>query len=160
MDYQFQAPSRRCSATGRELKSGEIYYTVLLEEAGKFIRKDFAGDAWPGPPAQAFGYWKGRVPASDQDQRPRIDNELLVDCFCRLEGQIEPDRLQFRYVLALLLMRRKYLKFEEAKVDGDQEILNLHCSRTKRQYEVINPRMTEEETSRVQEEVLKVLGWQ
>ena len=37
----------------------------------------------------------------------------------RLQCRLEPDRVNFRYVLALLLMRRKRLKFEEAKVAGE-----------------------------------------
>jgi hypothetical protein len=159
MDYQIEANTRRCAATGRELRSGEKFYSVLLDEAGKFIRMDYADDAWPGPPQQVFSFWTGRVPPAD-DRRPRIDDDLLMDCFQRLDGQAAADRLQFRYVVALLLMRRKRLKFEEARLEGDQELLRLRCVRTKTLYEVANPRLTEAETGRVQEEVFRVLGWE
>jgi hypothetical protein len=75
----------------------------------------------------------------------RIDDDLLVDCFQRLEGQTDPGRINFRYVVALLLMRRKRLKFEESRAEGNGEVLILRCARTGARHEVINPGMTEDE---------------
>jgi hypothetical protein len=159
-DYQIEANTRRCAITGRELKPGEKFYSVLLEEGGKFVRRDYSGEAWQGPPASGFSFWTGRIPVGEEDRRPRIDDDMLVDCFGRLEGDADPGRVRFRYVVALLLMRRKRFKFEEARTEGDQEFLLLRCLRTRNQYRVINPRLTEDEMAAVQEEVFKVLGWQ
>ena len=159
-EYQIEASTRRCAATGRDLKPGEKYYSVLLEEAGRLVRRDYAGEAWKGPPEGAFSFWAARVPAQEDGRRPRIDDDLLADCFQRLEGQTDPGRVNFRYVVALLLMRRKRFKFEEARTDGGQEVLSLRCVRTRALHHVINPRLTEEEMAAVQEEVFKVLGWE
>jgi hypothetical protein len=159
MDYQIQANTRRCAATGRDLLPGEKFYSVLLDEDGKFVRKDYGGDAWHGPPEGTFSFWMGRVPAQEQDRRPRFDDEMLVECFQRLEGQTSPEKVNFRYVIALLLMRRKRFKFDEARMEGDVEILRLRCSKTRAQFHVVNPRLTEEQMAAVQEEVVKVLGW-
>lgn len=159
-DYQIQANTRRCAATGRELRPGEIIYSVLLDQAGKLVRQDYALDAWQGPPAEAFSFWRTRVPQEAESRRPRIDDELLLDCLLRLEGQAEPDRVQFRYIVALLLLRRKRLKFEDTQVAGGVETLRLRDTRTRRLHEVINPRLSDDETAAVQEQVFRVLGWQ
>jgi hypothetical protein len=160
MDYQIQANTRRCAVTGRELLPGEKFFTALFDEAGQFHRKDYSSEAWQGPPPNAFSFWSGHVPAQDDARRFRIDDDLLLDCFQRLEGQADPERVQFRYVVALLLMRRKKLKFEEARTAGDQETLCLRCARTGTRYQVTNPRLTEEQMAAVQDEVFRVLGWQ
>jgi hypothetical protein len=159
-DYQIEANTRRCTVTGRELRAGEKFYSVLLDEGGKFHRRDYSSEAWQGPPEGAFSFWSGRIPAGDEVRKPRIDDELLVDCFQRLEGATDPARIRFRYVVALLLMRRKRFKFEEARNEGDQEVLTLRCARTRATYQVTNPRLTEDEMAAVQDEVFKVLGWQ
>ena len=83
-----------------------------------------------------------------------------LDCFERLEGQTEQGRVSFRYVLALLLMRRKRLKFEEARNDGDREVLVLKCGRTGTRHEVANPHLTDEQMAAVQEDVFQALGWE
>lgn len=159
-EYQIQANTRRCAATGRELRPGERVYTVLLDEGGKLVRQDYSSEAWTGPPPGAFSFWVGRVPAQDEKRRPPIDDELLLDCFRRLEGQTEPERVNFRYVVALLLMRRKRFKFEEAQVEDGQEVLALRCTRTRESYKVVNPGLSDDEIVRVQDEVFKVLGWE
>jgi hypothetical protein len=158
-EYQIQPNTKRCAASGRELQPGEKFYSVLLDEGGKFVRQDFAGEAWHGPPANAFSFWAGRVPTAERGRKLRIDDDLLLDCFQRLDGQTEPGQVNFRYVVALLLMRRKRLKFEEARVENGREILRLRCARTGAAYPVVNPRLGEEEMAAVQEEVFKVLGW-
>jgi hypothetical protein len=159
-DYQIQGHTRRCAASGRELRPAEKVYSVLVEEAGKLVRRDYARETWTGPPPGTFSFWIGRVPEANEARRPRIDDELLVDCFRRMEGQTEPDRVQFRYVVALLLMRRKRLKFEEVKVEDGVEYLHLRCPRTRLQFQVVNPHLTDEQMAAVQDEVFKVLGWQ
>jgi hypothetical protein len=159
-DYQIQPSTRRCALTGRELRPGEKVFTALLEDGGKFLRQDYSSEAWQGPPPGAFSFWCGRVPARDEARKPRIDDELLLDCFQRLEGQADPNRVSFRYVVALLLMRRKRLKFDEARKDGERELLYLRCARTGAKHEVVNPRLTEGQMVAVQEEVFKVLGWE
>jgi hypothetical protein len=158
-EYQIQANTRRCTATGRELRPGETFYAVLIDDQGKFIRQDFSSQGWTGPPEGAFSFWKGRVP-EEESRTPRIDDDLLSECFQRLEGQTDPDRLNFRYVVALLLMRRKRLRFEEARKAGDREVLRLRCTRTHAVHEVVNPNLTEEEMATVQDEVFQVLGWE
>jgi hypothetical protein len=159
-DYQIQANTRRCAATGRELRPGEKVHSVLLEAQGKFVRQDFGHEGWVGPPEGAVAHWMGKVPAQDEPRKPRIDDELLLDCFRRLEGAAEPDRVKFRYVVALLLMRRRRLKFEEVRTENGQEVLRLRDPRGRDVHPVVNPRLTDEETAAVQEEVFKVLGWE
>jgi hypothetical protein len=160
IDYQIQPHTRRCFLTGRELKPGEKYFSVLLDEAGQFVRHDYSAEVWQGPPDGAFSFWAGKVPAADGSKRPRIDDEMLLECFGRLEGQDDPSRVNFRYVVALLLMRRKRLKFSAALTEQGREVLRLRDARTGAEHEVVNPGLTDEEMASVQEEVLKVLGWE
>jgi hypothetical protein len=158
-DYQIQANTRRCAASGRELRPGEKCYTVLLDDDGKFVRQDYGVEGWTAPPANAFGFWLGQIPA-DGDRKPRIDDDLLLDCFQRLEGETEPSRINFRYIVALLLMRRKRLRFEEARTQDGLDVLVLRCPRTRQLHVVVNPGLAESELATVQEEVFRVLGWE
>jgi hypothetical protein len=159
-DYQIQAPTRRCAVTGRELQPGEKYVTALLDEGGRFARRDFGPDAWVGPPDNAIAHWAARVPAhGEAAKRPPIDDDLLAECFQRLDGAAEPGQVQFRYVVALLLMRRKRFKFEDVTKDAAGETLILRDIRTGDRYHVADPGLTEEAMTAVQDEVFRVLGW-
>lgn len=159
-EYQIQEITRRCSVSGRDLQPGERFYSVLVDEGGKLIRKDFSEEAWQGPPNGTFGFWAGKVPPRDERRKLRIDDDMLFDCFRRLSGETEPAKINFRYVVALLLMRRKRFKFEEAKHADGHEVLVVRCTRSRETYDVVNPRLNDAEMAAVQEEVFKVLGWE
>jgi hypothetical protein len=160
-EFDIQGPTRVCAATGRELAAGERFYAVLLDEAGKFVRKDFAADAWAGPPAEVVAFWAGRVPASDRPRKPTFNDDLLLDCFHHLTGSGEAGRVNFRYVVALLLMRRRRLKFEDVRrADGGAQVLVVRDAKSGARHEVADPRLSDDEIAAVQDEVFKVLGWE
>ena len=159
--FDIQGPARVCAVSGRELKPGDRYFAALADEDGKFVRRDYAADAWAGPPAGAVAYWAGRVPASDAARKPTFNDGLLADCFQHLAGAAEPDRVNFRYVVALLLMRRKRLKFEDVRRAPDgAHVLVVRDARTGARHEVADPRLGEDEIAAVQVEVFRVLGWE
>lgn len=155
-----QPHTRVCAATGRPLSPGEKYHSVLLDEAGQFVRRDYSVEGWPGPPESCLARWTGKVPAAHQKRRLTFDDDLLMECLERLADETEPSRLQFRYVVALLLLRRRRLKFDDVRrVDG-QEYMQLTCPRTGATFDVFDPRLAEADIAHVQEQVVHVLGWE
>jgi hypothetical protein len=158
-EYQIQPHTRKCTVTGRELQPGERYYTALLEEGDHFVRNDYSKEAWQGPPAQAFSFWTGRVPTPTEPLKPRFDDDLLEECFQRLEGQADASRINFRYVVALLLIRRKRFRFEQTVFEDGVEKLEVVHMKTGARHLVVNPQLTDEEMNQVQSEVFAVLGW-
>jgi len=158
-NYEIHGPARVCTATGRELKPGEKVFSVLFDEMGQFVRKDFAADAWPGPPNGAIAWWQSRIAEAGRPVKPTINDDLLVDCFEHLADTTDAGRIRFRYVVALLLMRRKRFKFEDARKHGDNESLVVRDSKTGRRHETADPQMNEQEMDAVRDEVFRVLGW-
>ena len=158
-DYQIQASTRRCALTGHELKPGDRYYSVLIDEGGALTRRDYSLKAWQGPPSGAFSFWQGRLSAGAAPRRAPIDDDTLLECFGRLEGEQEPARLSFRYVLALLLVRRKRLRLEDTRLEGGREVLALRDARTGARHQVFDPGLPDDELEAVQDEVFQLLGW-
>jgi hypothetical protein len=160
-EFDIQGPTRVCAVTGKPLAPGDRYYAVLTDRDGSFVRTDYAADAWPGPPAGAVAYWAGRVPPADIPRTPQLNENLLFDCFDHLAGDADPARVNFRYVVALLLMRKRRLKFEDhRKVAGGSEVMVLKDTRTGGRVEVADPRLAEDQIEKVQTEVFQLLGWE
>jgi hypothetical protein len=124
--FEIKGPTRRCAKTGRPLQPGDIFYGVLVETPNGLERLDFAPEAWEGPPPGAIGYWRGRVPESQtrpQRLRPFIDDATAWEAFRRLEGAEDSMSRVVRYVLALHLMRRRFVKLLRIeRRDGDDFI--------------------------------------
>lgn len=157
--YQFQGPARQCTTTGRELRPGEKFYSVLRDVAGHLQRQDYAADAWTEAPTDAIAWWAGRIPEGGRPAKPIINDDLLLDCFQHLTNTTEPARLNFRYVVALLLMRRKRFKFEDVRKLEGHELLIMRDAKNGQRHEVRDPQLNEDEMEAVRDEVFRVLGW-
>lgn len=154
MEYEIQACTRRCAATGRELSPGEEYYSALVSEGEGWRRLDFAAEAWHGPPPEAVGWWKSQRP--DARRARWAPNDVLLEFFDRLEGQAESQDL--RYVLALFLVRRRVMRLEETQTDErGQEVLVLYCPRRESTHHVPAVMPDEARANQIQDELARLL---
>jgi hypothetical protein len=135
MDYDVQNFTRRCTTTGREFAPGEWYYSVLMAEGADLKRCDYSIDAWQGPPAEAIGYWKSQVPDKTSKRKHWAPNDVILQFFDELAEQ--SDKQDMRYVLTLLLIRRRVFRLEDEKRDqqGNEE-LAVYCPRRDTNYTV------------------------
>jgi hypothetical protein len=158
MDVTLPNPTRRCSTTGKELRPGESYHGAVIEQGGRLARHDYAPEAWSGPPKDAVGFWQGRVPI-DGPRRMVIDDEVLLQCFHRTDDAATGNAARLRFVLALLLIRRKRLKQTDSRTDDIGEVLILEEPKSNTRYEVRDPKLSSNELLAVQNEVFQLLGW-
>jgi hypothetical protein len=135
MDYEMQHGPRRCSVSGREFAPGEAYYSMLVDTGTELTRVDYSIDAWKGPSADAIGWWKSRVPDRSARKKHWAPNDLMLDFWDDLTEQ--PNRQDMRYVLTLLLIRRRVFRLEEEKVDAQgHEVLTVYCPRRDATYQM------------------------
>ena len=128
-------PSKTCSATHRELKPGEAFFSVLFEESGGVRRLDYAAENWTGPPPSAAGWWKSTVPAVGEKKVKLAPNEILLELFEQLAGQ--PDKLDVRYVLTLLLIRRRLFRYErEEEAETGEKTLIVYSLKQNATFEI------------------------
>ena len=158
-EYEIARGSGKCASTGRELAEGEFYYVVLFETPQGFERKDLAVETWNGPPEGTFCYWKARVPT--REKKPAIiavDNSLLVHLFCRLEEDNSEMRQKFRFVLALLLMRKRLLRHEKTTRDETGEYWHMRLLSEQSVHQVLNPQLSVEEIDRLSAQLSAILS--
>jgi len=125
-------PSRTCFVSHRDFRPNEPFFSILSDENGLFVRKDIAAEHWQGPPENFFGWWKSTVKHVADTVSQQVSGETLQGLFERLTAQTgEADTL---YILTLLLLRRKLLRYEKEITDeqGNRllEVYSLHTDRT------------------------------
>ncbi|MCP4887239.1 MAG: hypothetical protein GY904_11585 [Planctomycetaceae bacterium] len=107
-EYKVGRCTRVCHSQSRPLRDGEWYYSVVLESDEEFVRQDYSAESWTGPPENAIGWWKNRMPMSDEKKMVLAPPEVLIDMLRQMEAV--PSRAKSRYLLALMLMRRKLVR--------------------------------------------------
>jgi len=125
-------PSRTCSVSRRDFRPNEPFFSVLTGEVGLFVRQDIAAEHWSGPPDEFAGWWKSTVKHVADGVSQRVSGETLQGLFEHLTAvQGEADTL---YILTLLLLRRKLLRYEKEITDSEGnrwlEVYALHTDMT------------------------------
>jgi hypothetical protein len=162
LDFEIQRCSRRCAATKRALDPGDVCYSVLEVQGADVVRKDYSSAAWTTPPPAAFAWWKSRIPEPTAKRIKLAPNDVLVELFEQLADQ--PQHEDMRYVLALLLVRRRVFRPEASPLDFAKpspaaavEMLTVHCPKRESTYEVVVAMPTEERIEEIQQRLSELL---
>jgi hypothetical protein len=156
LDYEIQRCTRHCASSGRELLEGEPFYSVLLPRGATLERLDYAAEAWNGPPPDALGWWKSQMPTREAKKAQLAPSDVLLEFFTGLADQ--PEQADVRYVVALLLIRRRILRLEETHTDDNgQETLVLYCHRDESMHRVPVVLPDEGRADRIQAELSRLL---
>lgn len=135
MDYEVGRCTRHCAATGRELRAGETFYSVLIPSGASVERLDYSTEAWQGPPERAIGWWRAQYAPPESKKIHWAPNDVMLNLLEELEA--DPAQADFRYVLALLLIRRRLLRLEETTTDDTgRETITVSCPRRETEYKI------------------------
>ncbi|MHC4440057.1 MAG: hypothetical protein ACYS3S_22100 [Planctomycetota bacterium] len=147
----------QCSGTERKIEYGEEYFAALVETGEGLQRRDFCAEYWEDQKPEVFCYWKTRLPEQGQKKQLFVDDQMLMAFFERLEKETEQEKVNFRFVLALILMRKRILKYDETKNVDDQEIWCLRIVGEKQIVEVINPHLDEDQIEQLSSQIGEIL---
>jgi hypothetical protein len=156
-EWEIDKPLGQCCGTGKKIEYGEEYFAALVETDEGLVRRDFCADYWLAEKPNVFCYWKTRLPRPDEKKHKFVDDEMLMAFFERLERETERERINFRFVLALILMRKRRLKYDSSKIEGDKEIWRLRITGEKEFVEVTNPKLDEEQIKQLTSQVGEIL---
>jgi len=155
--WEVQRSDGQCKGTGKKMEPGEEYYAALVDNVSSFERYDYCLEYWQEQQPEVFSYWKTRMPLPNQKKKLFVDDSVLSNLFERLEDQKEPIKINFRFVLALILMRKRILKYQDSKKDGENEIWKMRFVKDTKIHEVLNPNLNEEKIQQVSQELSAIL---
>jgi hypothetical protein len=156
IDYDIQRCTRKCAATDRELNVGEICYSALVAEGATVVRRDYSAESWQSPPENAIGWWKTTIVDPHAGRMHWAPNDVMLHYFERLIE--DPAAGDVRYVLALLLVRRRVFRVEGHERDvAGQETIVLYCSRNETTYRVPEVLPSSERAAEIQQQLSALL---
>ncbi len=158
-----------CAATGRALVPGEPIVATLCDqpteagnEAHEFARIDFTEQAW-GQGARPTGlvcFWRTTAPEPDQKRRLLVDDDTLLELFDRLEGDERAQRVAYRWLLCLILLRKKLLRHVRVERDASNEwwlVRKRGAADDLPPIRVLNPRIKDEDLQELAEHLGEVM---
>jgi hypothetical protein len=156
-DWEIDKPVGQCYGTGRKIRAGEEYFGALVETEQGLQRRDFSAEYWEKEKPSVFCFWKTRLTSLEQKKRVFVDDAMLMAFFDRLANETEQEKINFRFVLALILMRKRRLKYDSAVFEGESEIWRLKIAGEKLIVEVVNPHLDEGQIEQLSSQIGQIL---
>lgn len=158
--WHIQRRADSCSATHRPFADGEMFHTLLFREKGELRREDLSEEAWATrtPDLLPFSYWKSKYekPVSQVSPEP-LGRESVEDLLRRLTLDDEPHTLNVRYILVLMLERKRILKPVDEKPADEGRLLIYEHAKTGEAFLVIDPQLRLDQIESIQAEVFDLL---
>jgi hypothetical protein len=126
-------------------------HSVLVERHGEWQRLDFSAEGWSGCPEGTIAVWQSVVPPPPAARKAPLNPDLLLSYFEQLVEEAQPHTEPLRYVLALLLVRKKKLRLEETRAEGEVEFLQFTSVDGPGLYEVRDLQLSDQELGELQE---------
>lgn len=159
-DWTMPRHAEVCAACGRPFEIGAIFQACLHEVAAGYERRDYCLECPPSEDPAPVAAWKTRLPEPVATKLQPFDREVIYRFFERLEETDEPHSLQFRFVLALLLWRKKVLKLERSLESAGREIWEFVAPRSGAAHRVERPDLAEDELERLGAQLEQLLAGQ
>ena len=82
---------------------------------------------------------------------------MLVSFFDRLAEETEAEKINFRFVLMLILMRKRKLKYESSRTEEGREVWTLRVTGEDRTVQVVNPHLAEDQIEQLSSQMGQIL---
>ncbi len=162
-DYQISKPAERCHKCGEELKPEQVIVATIREgDDNQFVRVDYCEPCWDAMDTEAeegiFGVWRSVIPKPQEKKKLLADDAVIINFFHRLAETEDEIKIGFRYVLALILMRKKLLIYDgQGTNEAGRDIWKMHFKGDDQAHEVIDPKMDEDRIVEVSQNLGQIM---
>jgi hypothetical protein len=159
-EWNIQSRARQCAVSGQPFEKGERVFSALYWREGQYVRVDLGKDAWNArneniEPLSAWQTDFVPPPPPEAEALKKDDAESLLR---RLMSENSPSTRNPRYILALMLERKKVLRQIERQRREDVSTLVYEHLPSGEVWLIEDPALKLGELSTVQEEVAHLLA--
>jgi len=161
-DWTIQSRAGHCAATRRDFAEGEFFYTLLFRERDGFRREDLSEEAWKerqADPAasQPYSFWRSKFEPPPPGAPETLAKETAEDLLRSFMSGQDEGHANARYILALMLERKRLLRQIEAKEEIHGRTLVYEHVKTGEVFIVPDPGLRLDQIEAVQNEVAALL---
>jgi hypothetical protein len=151
-------PPDQCAACNRALKAGEEYVATVVATPEGFIRQDRCVECSLVQKANVFSFWKGRRAQEKSGAPPRLDFDSLLELLRRLDGRDDASSCRLRWIVTILLLRRRYVQIANRSTADGVETLEVKPRHEDRTFLVRDPKLSPEDFESLHEDLSRIFN--
>ncbi len=159
-EWEIKSRGNRCSVTERQFADGEVFHTLLFREQDGFSREDLSEEAWQARDTSKtpFSSWKSKYEVPPPPAPEALGKQTAEDLLRRFMEEPGDQHANVRYILALMLERKRLLKPIETKEEEGNRLLIYEHRASGEVFVIPDPRLRLDQIESVQMEVAALLG--
>lgn len=162
--WNIRSRSSQCALSEQPFSEGEQLYTAIYfdPETSGYLRRDVSLAAWEQELSERtpLAYWKTRYEPEIAEAKPEIaPKENAQALLTRLIEEDDPKTENARYILALMLERKRIIAPTAVKESENGKMLFYENKKTGEVFIVRDPELYLHEMAQVQDEVAMLLGF-
>ncbi len=157
-DWSMPRRAEGCLRCQRAFDVGEAFQTLLYETPEGYGRRDYCLGCPPEESPAPLGRWKTRRPEPSAKKTFAFDRETVLAFFERLSDSDDLRRRQFRFVLALLLWRKKALRLGATDATPTEEVWEFSAPRSGVTYRLVRPELDEDQLEQLSTQLEQLLA--
>jgi hypothetical protein len=162
-NWNIRSRSHTCLQTGEAFADGETFYTALFEDpqTDELVRRDYSNSAWEALRGELhpFSFWKSVYEAPRSEAKVEVvEKESAEGLLRRLIEEDAPGTENTRYILAIMLERKKMLKHTATRETEDANFLIYEHPKSGEVYIIRDPELRLDQVEAVQREVSLLLS--
>jgi hypothetical protein len=160
VEWEIKARAHRCAKSEEPFTDGAIIYTLLYRDRNGFRREDVSEQAWLEIKDQVnpFSFWKSRYEAPRPPGPEPVPKESGEALLRKLLHEDRPEHVNARYVLSIMLERKKTLKQVDVRESDGTKLLIYEHSRTGEIFIIEDPQLKLDQLDALQKEVYALLA--
>ena len=160
--WSIKSRAHVCAVSERHFEDGESFCTAIFPdpESSGYLRKDFSADAWDQRSEDdtvPFSFWQSIYRAPVKEEQVEITEESPEDLLRRLIEEDEEHTENVRYILAIMLERKKQLVEVDSQPTATGIIRIYEHRKSGDVFIVKDPNIPLSEVEKVQDEVAILL---
>ena len=160
-DWTIQSRSIHCATTGAAFAEGEYFYTLLFHEKDGFRREDLCEEAFKNRAESPvpFSFWRSKFEPPQAAPPEPVSKQNAEDLLRAYMLESGPDHANARYILALMLERKRILREVEVKRGDDGSLTRIYeRAKTGEVFIIPDPQLRLDQVEQLQMQVAALLG--
>jgi len=160
-EWDIKARADSCSECALEFADRQVCFSALTFGEEGYLRRDFCEGCWAKvePGLSAHSVWQGAFRMPPPPAEEPLKKETAESLLRRLMEDDDPAQNNVRYILAVMLERKKMLVERDVKTDDDGDITRFYEHRkTGETFVIPDPRLQLDALEETQVQVMEMLG--
>ena len=152
-------PMGVCAVSGASIEAGHKFVAAIRETPDGIERLDITLPHWDAfDRTGLLAYWQTVMPQAELKKKMFVDDEVLCTLFERLADATDEAKVNFRFVLGLVLRRNRLVVYGQTRHEEGHDVWVVRLKGREDRLDLVDPKLDESKVADVSQQLGEILN--